>query len=98
MRWQQGRRSDNIQDIRVQGGSPVLAGGVGLIGVLLALVVALLGGDPFVVLKQMGGSQLSQAPVVVSGPRRPQSAADDQLAPGLPGPGPALPGSEAGDL
>lgn len=98
MRWQQGRRSDNIQDIRGQGGSPVLAGGVGLIGVLLALVVALLGGDPFVVLKQMGGSQLSPAPVVVSGPRRPQSAADDQLAPGLPGPGPALPGSEAGDL
>ena len=80
MRWQQGRRSDNVQDIRGQGGSPVL------------------GSDPFVVLKQMGGSQLSPAPVVVSGPRRPQSAADDQLAPGLPGPGPALPGSEAGDL
>lgn len=45
MRWSDGRRSDNVEDRRGMGG-PVLAGGVGILGIILALVVALLGEIP----------------------------------------------------
>lgn len=51
MRWQMGRRSDNVEDrrgSRVSG--PVVGGGIGTI--VLALLVMLLGGDPSVVFEQ----------------------------------------------
>lgn len=51
MRWQLGRRSQNVEDQRGRGVSgPVMVGG-GIGTVLLALVVMLLGGDPSVVLQ-----------------------------------------------
>lgn len=51
MRWEFGRRSDNVEDrrgSRVAG--PVVGGGIGAI--LLALVVSFLGGDPSIVFEQ----------------------------------------------
>ena len=81
MRWSDGRRSDNVEDRRGMGG-PVLAGGVGILGIILALVVALLGGDPFVVLQQLGGGGgigMGGAPVSMGRPRQ-QTPADNTLA------------------
>lgn len=74
MRWEFGRRSQNVEDrrgSRVAG--PVVGGGIGTL--LLALVVAFLGGDP--------GAILDQAPPVSDRapiPTEPgQSAAQDQM-------------------
>ncbi|MDX2244163.1 MAG: neutral zinc metallopeptidase [Leptolyngbyaceae cyanobacterium bins.302] len=52
MRWDFGRRSDNVEDRRGGGGmaAPVIGGGIGTI--LLALVVTFLGGDPSIILDQ----------------------------------------------
>jgi predicted metalloprotease len=77
MRWRDGRRSENIEDRRGMGG-PVVAGGVGVIGLLLAVAVALLGGDPTVILQQLSQGQ-PDAGVVVGTPRE-RSAEQDQLA------------------
>lgn len=63
MRWEFGRRSQNVEDRRGRGvGAPVVGGGIGAI--LLAIVVTLLGGDPSAILQQAsqpgqnsGGSQ-----------------------------------------
>ena len=80
MRWEQGRRSDNVEDRRGMGAPAMVGGGVGLVGVILAGVVALMGGDPMIVLEQMGGSgALGPGPVVVSQPRAP-SPEQDRLA------------------
>ncbi|PZU96286.1 MAG: flagellar biosynthesis protein FlgM [Leptolyngbya sp.] len=49
MKWQSSRRSINIDDRRGMPGGGVAVGGLG--SILLALVVALLGGDPSVVLE-----------------------------------------------
>lgn len=58
MRWDFGRRSQNVEDRRGRGGmgGTVIGGGIGTI--LLAIVVTLLGGDPSVILQQAasGGS------------------------------------------
>jgi predicted metalloprotease len=80
MRWSDGRRSENVEDRRGVG-APAVAGGVGILGILLALAVALLGGDPFVVLQQLsgGGSVLGPAPTQVSRPRQ-TAPAEDKLA------------------
>ncbi len=80
MRWEQGRRSDNVEDRRGMGAPAMVGGGIGLVGVLLAVVVALMGGDPMIVLQQMGGSgALNPGPVVVN--QRPTpSPQQDQLA------------------
>lgn len=74
MRWEFGRRSQNVEDrrgSRIAG--PVVGGGIGTL--LLALVVAFLGGDP--------GAILDQAPPVSDRapiPTEPgQSAAQDQM-------------------
>lgn len=80
MRWEQGRRSDNVEDRRGMGAPAMVGGGVGLVGVILAVVVALMGGDPMIVLEQMGGSgALGPGPVVVSQPKAP-SPEQDRLA------------------
>ena len=58
MEWKTGRRSQNVQDrrgmsaggARLGGGSPMVVGGGGLGMVVFAVVIALLGGDPTVVL------------------------------------------------
>ena len=77
MRWEQGRRSDNVEDRRGMGAPAMVGGGVGLVGVILAVVVALMGGDPMIVLEQMGGSgALGPGPVVVSQPRAPNPEQD----------------------
>jgi predicted metalloprotease len=82
MRWSDGRRSDNVEDRRGLGGGPmVVGGGVGLIGLVLAAVVALMGGDPWVVLEQMGGSAgISSGPVVVTPSPHAQDPQQDRLA------------------
>ncbi len=74
MRWEFGRRSQNVEDrrgSRIAG--PVVGGGIGTL--LLALVVAFLGGDP--------GAILDQAPPVSDRapiPTEPgQSGAQDQM-------------------
>lgn len=52
MRWEFGRRSTNVEDRRGKGVSaPVVGGGIGAI--VLSLIVALLGGDPSVILNQV---------------------------------------------
>lgn len=75
MRWEFGRRSQNVEDrrgSRVSG--PVVGGGIGTL--LLALVVAFLGGDP--------GAILDQAPPVSDRAPLPTqtegSGAQDQMA------------------
>jgi uncharacterized protein len=68
MRWQSGRRSDNVEDRRGIGG-PALGGGLGIVA--LAVVVYLLGGDPRAVL-EMAQSQ-EPAPAAA-----PQGAAADE--------------------
>ncbi|MFM7427922.1 MAG: neutral zinc metallopeptidase [Elainella sp.] len=50
MRWEFGRRSQNVEDRRGMGRGPVVGGGIGAI--LLAIIVTLLGGDPSQILRQ----------------------------------------------
>ena len=57
MRWEQGRRSDNIEDRRGLGGPAVM------------------GGDPTIVLQQLGGGNEAPAP---TGPNRPRPTNPDQ--------------------
>jgi len=78
MRWSDGRRSENVEDRRGMGG-PAMAGGVGLVGILLAIAVALLGGDPFVVLQQFSQNGSAVAPAPMSRPA-PKPPANDKLA------------------
>jgi predicted metalloprotease len=81
MRWSDGRRSDNVEDRRGMG-APAVAGGVGLVGILLAIAVGLLGGDPFVVLQQFsgGGSPFSPPPAQVGRQSGARPPADDKMA------------------
>jgi predicted metalloprotease len=81
MRWSDGRRSDNVEDRRGMG-APAVAGGVGLVGILLAIAVGLLGGDPFVVLQQFsgGGSPFSPPPAKVGSQSGARPPADDKMA------------------
>lgn len=60
MKWQSSRRSINIDDRRGMPGGGAAIGGLG--SILLALVVALLGGDPSVVLEQGGENPYDSAP------------------------------------
>jgi predicted metalloprotease len=84
MRWQMGRRSENIEDRRGMGGGGlgrgVRAGGMGGLGIVaVALIAMFLGVDPRLVLDMMpadtGG--YGTEPAVVEGGRAP---ADDQQA------------------
>ncbi|MFM7464135.1 MAG: neutral zinc metallopeptidase [Cyanobium sp.] len=78
MRWSDGRRSENVDDRRGRPGPAMAAGGIGLGGLLLAVVVGLLGGDPMVVLQQMGTGGGMGGPTA-SRPRQP-TAQENQLA------------------
>ncbi|MEO6062398.1 MAG: neutral zinc metallopeptidase [Thermoflexales bacterium] len=54
MKWQEMRKSDNVEDVRRGPGRGAVAGGVGLGGIVIALLAALLFGvDPSIVLNTM---------------------------------------------
>ncbi|NER85243.1 MAG: flagellar biosynthesis protein FlgM [Leptolyngbya sp. SIO1D8] len=74
MKWAKGRRSNNVEDRRGQRVSPGMAVGGGGLGVIvLALIVALLGGDPMVVLQQSAQSPVQTETV-------PTPVNEDELA------------------
>ncbi len=75
MRWKMGRRSQNVQDQRGRGGAPLVVGGGGLGVLVVAVVIALLGGDPSIVLDQAAPNQAPN-----SGPPQPTSPEEDKLA------------------
>jgi predicted metalloprotease len=77
MKWEFGRRSDNVEDQRGRGGvsGPVVGGGIGAI--VLAVIVTLLGGDPSVVFQQEAPS--NNAPST-SAPRSTAPPANDKMA------------------
>ncbi len=59
MRWEDGRRSDNVEDARGSGGGRrplVIGGGMGILGLLFLLLLMFLGVDPRILL------QLAQGP------------------------------------
>ena len=56
MRWESGRRSDNVEDRRGFGGRPmVIGGGMGIGGLVILLLLMCAGVDPRVLLQQGGG-------------------------------------------
>ena len=56
MRWESGRRSDNVEDRRGFGGRPmVIGGGMGIGGIVILLLLMCAGVDPRVLLQQGGG-------------------------------------------
>ena len=74
MKWEQGRRSTNVEDRRGQGvGRSVVIGGGGLGTIAIALLIFFLGGDPSVVLESS-----SQGPATSQTTPRP--ANEDELA------------------
>lgn len=75
MRWQMGRRSNNVEDRRGSSGRRTVAAGGGLGVLMLAVVVMLLGGDPTVVLQQ-GASVEPRSPSSTT----PTSPEQDELA------------------
>lgn len=86
MRWQLGRRSENIEDRRGQGGGfrmgggglPIGGKGLGIGGVLIVVVISMfLGVDPSVILSGGGLSGPSGSQTQPSGPP-PQISADEQ--------------------
>ncbi|ANU22092.1 neutral zinc metallopeptidase [Planococcus donghaensis] len=54
MDWKGRKASRNVEDRRGKGGAIVAGGGIG--GILIVLLVAFLGGDPGVIMDQLGGS------------------------------------------
>jgi uncharacterized protein len=62
MRWRNMRRSSNVEDVRGGGRSPIrAAGGVGIGGIVLALLASLIFGiDPGTVLVGLQGGEVSQ--------------------------------------
>lgn len=53
MEWKGRKASRNVEDRRGKGGAMIAGGGIG--GILIVLLVAFLGGDPGVLLDQLGG-------------------------------------------
>jgi predicted metalloprotease len=74
MRWQGRRQSKNVEDRRSMSG-PALAGGGGILGLILVLVVIFLGGDPRPLLQEMQNNPPGQQ----AGPAQ-VDPAEDQLA------------------
>ncbi len=58
MKWKGRRQSDNVEDRRGISGGTVVGGGIGLL--IMALIVAFLGGDPLRVLQQGPQGQVRQ--------------------------------------
>jgi hypothetical protein len=78
MRWEFGRKSSNVEDRRGGGVSgPLVGGGIGTI--VLAVIVALLGGDPGAVLQQ-GQEQVPSDRTSSQSPRTQSTAANDRMA------------------
>ncbi|HEY9675798.1 MAG TPA: neutral zinc metallopeptidase [Waterburya sp.] len=76
MRWELGRKSTNVEDRRgTQISGPVVGGGIGAI--VLSVIVALLGGDPSVILNQREAP--STRPRTES-PQTQRNAANDRMA------------------
>ena len=75
MRWEFGRRSTNVEDRRGGVSAPIVGGGIGAI--VLSLLVALLGGDPSVILEQV--NQQSDRPSTELDPTN-RPPASDQMA------------------
>ena len=76
MRWQQGRRSSNIEDRRGRRVSRPMAVGGGGIGLLVIIVIALfLGVDPTPLLQNTTSTSVSSGP-----PSAPPTAAQNELA------------------
>ncbi len=65
MRWEGRRQSENVEDRRGMGGPAVVGGGLGLM--ILALIVAFLGGDPKKVMQQAQQQQRGGAPAANRG-------------------------------
>jgi predicted metalloprotease len=84
MRWQDAERSDNVDDLRGQGGArfgggPIRLGGMGLGGLLgLMLLTYLLGGDPLALLQ--GGVPTESAAPQDAGPTAPPTDEGGQFA------------------
>ncbi|UBF28866.1 neutral zinc metallopeptidase [Kovacikia minuta CCNUW1] len=76
MKWEFGRRSENVEDQRGSRGvsGPVVGGGIGAI--VLAVIVTLLGGDPNVIFEQ--GAPPSQAPST-NAPQSSSPPANDKM-------------------
>ena len=74
MRWQFGRRSDNVEDQRGGGGvgTPIVGGGIGVL--VLALLVSFLGGDPTVILQQASDNPASTNPPGTTPPQTDEAA------------------------
>ncbi|HNF88619.1 MAG TPA: neutral zinc metallopeptidase [Thiobacillaceae bacterium] len=74
MRWESGRRSDNIEDRRGMGlgGKGLVGGGIGT--VVIALIALFMGVDPGTVL-----NQIAQAPPVEQGVRAPADPREEKL-------------------
>jgi predicted metalloprotease len=65
MRWQDLRRSENVEDRRGVSGRTLAVGGGGLGMLILIIIIALMGGDPSKLVSQMpqgGAGQQTQAP------------------------------------
>lgn len=83
MRWEEGRRSDNVEDRRGQGtrfgGTGVKVGGIG--AVLLAVVAIFMGVDPSVIFSTIGtGPAPAPAPRTAPAPGSPGTQAKDEQA------------------
>lgn len=60
MRWRGGRQSENVEDVRGMGGRAVVGGGAGVL--VIAVIIALLGGDPRQFLQQANQANPGAAP------------------------------------
>jgi predicted metalloprotease len=78
MRWQRGRRSDNVVDARGSGGRRMGGGkGLTLAGVAIVVVIGLLSGqEPMQILGQLAGQVMQGA--LVSAPQRSTPASNDE--------------------
>lgn len=81
MRWQGRRESQNVEDVRGQGGGPagggrMVGGGLGML--VIVLIVWLLGGDPMSLLSQM--SQQGGGPAPSGQSDAPRSAEEEEAS------------------
>jgi len=83
MRWEGGRESDNVEDLRSAGGGGgmrrgIAGGGIGV--VLIAVVAMFLGVDPSMILGLLGGGPVSSGPSVSQQAPAQRPPADDRAA------------------